>query len=309
MPARLLTGWLPRAGIAKNSVVTIGVFDGVHVAHQQLIRAAIKLAREKQSTAGVITFDPDPQHVLDPRHAQPALMPVQERLRFLASLGVDWIWVIPFSSRVAAITAEQFVRRILVGKLNISAVVVGDGFLFGKDRAGTLAVLRKFVPVLAVASIRRQAQPVSSSRIRQMIQQGMLADARRLLGRAPSVYGFVETGAGRARRLGFPTANIRLMSEALPPQGVYAVRMRFSAQDRFWPGVMNFGIRPTFGGGRAVCEVHLLGFRGRLLGKGVEVQLMRRLRNERCFASPAALQKQVQDDIRRTRHLAFFPLK
>ncbi len=303
MPARLLTGWLPRAGVPKKSVVTIGVFDGVHVAHQQLIRAAIKLAKKKKTTAGIITFDPDPQHVLDPRHAQPVLMPIQERLHFLASLDVNWIWVIPFSPRIASITAEQFVRQILVERLKVSAVVVGDGFLFGKDRVGTLAVLRKFVSVAAVASIRRQGQPVSSSRIRHSIQQGMLAGACRLLGRLPSIYGSVVNGAGRGRRLGFPTANIRLMSQALPPQGVYAVRMRFSGQKRFWPGVMNFGIRPTFGGGPAVCEVHLFGFHGQLVGKDVEVKLMRHLRNERCFASPAELQKQVQNDIRRTRRL------
>lgn len=303
MPARVITGWPPLGGVSKKSVITIGVFDGVHIAHQQLIRAAVKLAKEKQTTSGIITFDPDPQHVLDPVHAQPLLMPIEERLRYLARLGVDWIWVIPFSPRVAGIAAGQFVRRVLVGKFKVSAVVVGDGFLFGKDRAGDLSVLRKHVSVSIMRSIRRQGLPVSSSRIRNFIQQGQLSSARRLLGRAPSIYGSVVTGAGRGKQLGFPTANIRLSSQALPPQGVYAVKARFSSAARFWPGVMNFGIRPTFGGGSVVCEVHLLEFSGKLLGQSVEIQLMRHLRHERCFASPSALQKQIQRDIRRARQL------
>lgn len=300
---RLITGWPAGAFIPRRSVVTIGVFDGVHFGHQQLIRATRLLAKKRRVAAGVITFDPDPQHVIDPNHEQPSLMPGEERLRVLSRQGVDWIWVIPFSRRVAQTTAEAFSREILVKQLHVSAVVVGGGFLFGKDREGTLKLLKKKVSVVAIGPIRRLGLPISSSRIRRLIQEGRLAEARVLLGRAPSLFGKVVTGAGRGRLLGFPTANIQVTSQALPPQGVYAVSMRCRNQNRFWPGVMNFGHRPTFGGGPAICEVHLLKFSGRLVGRPVEVRLIRRLRGERCFSGPAALQAQVRQDIIRARKL------
>ncbi len=300
---RIVTGWPANRSIPRHAVVTIGVFDGVHVGHQQLILAARRLAKQKQVSAGVITFNPDPQHVIKPNHEQPSLMPSEERLRVLAGQGMDWIWVIPFSLRVARTTAELFAQRILVKQLQVSAVVVGGGFLFGKDHAGTLETLKKRVSVVAIGPIRRSGSPISSSRIRRLIQEGLFSEARRLLGRPPSLFGKVATGAGRGRGLGFPTANIQLADQALPPQGVYAVKMRRQDQKRFWPGVMNFGHRPTFGGGRATCEVHLFGFHGQLVGRSVEVQCIRRLRNERCFPSPVALQAQVQQDIVRARRL------
>jgi riboflavin kinase/FMN adenylyltransferase len=144
---------------------------------------------------------------------------------------------------------------------------------------------------------------VSSSRIRRLIASGQLSRARALLGYAPTLYGIVERGTGRGRRLGMPTANLRLDSRVLPPQGVYAVILRDVAAHRSWRGVMNLGVRPTFGPGPLVCEVHLLGFPGRLLGRSVAVSLLARLRGERCFPSPAALTRQVERDVRRARRL------
>jgi riboflavin kinase/FMN adenylyltransferase len=290
-------------------VVAIGVFDGVHRAHQQLIRTAVRLARRLRGESLVITFHPDPEAVLAPSRAQPSLMPIAARIAHLRSLGVDRVWVIPFTKRFARTSPQRFIRSVLIGRLRASAVVVGTAFAFGKDRRGDMALLRRAGPadglrVVPVRQVTAGGQPISSSRIRRLIASGRLASAKRLLGRFPSLYGRVVRGAGRGRRLGFATANIALTSQVLPPQGVYVVLVRsFDARQR-WRGVMNFGVRPTFGPGPLVCEVHLLGVTSaRLLGRSVEVSLVARLRSERCFPSPQALSRQVRRDIARARRI------
>jgi len=290
-----------------HAVVTVGVFDGVHMAHQRLVRTAVRWAQRRQGTSVVLTFDPDPHHVLDPRHAPPALMSLEERLRALATLGVDWIVVVPFTRRFARMSAEPFVRRVLRRRLGAEVVVLGEAFLFGRNREGDMETLRMLgaacgMRVLSVPNVRRGGAVVSSSRIRALIASGQLRQAGALLGRRPSLHGVVVRGAGRGRRLGFPTANIRLAPQALPPQGVYAVRLHLDGR-RGLPAVMNLGRRPTFGPGPVVCEVHALHFSGRLLGRRVVVSLVARLRGERCFASIPELTRQVRKDARRARRL------
>jgi len=296
-------------------VVTVGVFDGVHVAHQQLIRSTVRLARRLGGTSVVITFNPDPQAVLHPASSAPALMPLDERLRDLRALQVDWVWVIRFSRRFARMSAEQFISRILVRRLRARALLVGDAFAFGQGRRGDMTVLRTLGPphgmrIISVKAVTHAGLPVSSSRIRRLIHDGRLVQARRLLNRDVMLYGTVVRGAGRGRGLGFPTANLRLIPQVTPPRGVYAVLVETAGRPRHcatgcacgaprWRGVMNLGTRPTFGRGPVVCEVHLLGFSGMLLGRAVRVALLARLRGERRFASPQALSRQVRRDILR----------
>ncbi len=285
----------------RRAVVTIGVFDGVHVAHQQLIRRTVAAARRVHGTSVVITFNPDPQHVLHPAGAFRALMPLAERLRHLEALGVAWIWVIPFTRRFARLSAATFVTRFLLRRLRPLLIIAGSDFAFGQSRRGSMAVLRALgasqgVRVDAVPPIRRLGRPVSSSRIRRLIEAGRLEDARALLGRPPALYGRVVRGAGRGRRLGMPTANLRLIPQVTPPRGVYAVWVEDG--HRRWRGVMNLGVRPTFGPGPLVCEVHLIGFSGSLSQRSLIVRLVRRLRSERRFASATALQRQVRRDRR-----------
>ena len=297
----------------RRAVVTVGVFDGVHRAHQQLIRAAVAQARALRGDSVAITFDPDPQHVLAPSSAEPALMPLEERLEQLKALSLDLIWVIPFTKRFASTTAEDFVHRVLIGRLQAAALVVGEAFLFGRDREGDMAMLRALGPahgmrIVPVQQVMWRGQPISSSRIRRLIREGRLAQAKQLLGRPPALYGVVVRGVGRGRRLGFPTANIRLIPQALPPQGVYAVTVRARGSHREWPGVMNLGVRPTFGPGPLVCEAHMLGFAGTLIGRAMTVSLLARLRNERRFPSPQALARQIRRDrSRATRLLRSIP--
>ncbi len=307
---RVFTGLHAVNTAPVRAVVTVGVFDGVHVAHQHLVRTAVRRARDIDGTSVVVTFDPDPQIVLEPDIATPALMPLSERLACLGALGVDRIWVIRFTPGFASMSAEQFIRRILIKRLHACALVVGERFMFGKDRRGGIDVLKTLGPpngmrIVAVNEVRRGGASVSSSRIRRLIREGKPVQAARLLTRPPALYGVVVRGAGRGRQLGFPTANIRLMPQVLPPGGVYAVLVR--RLDRpirsQWCGVMNFGVRPTFGPGPLVCEVHLLNFSGTLRRQSVAVALLARLRAERCFPSPTALRRQIQHDVVRARRL------
>jgi riboflavin kinase/FMN adenylyltransferase len=299
---RVVTGLtVPRP--PRPAVVTVGVFDGVHRAHRSLVASTVRLAKRLKGTSVVVTFYPDPHAVLDPHRAPPALMSLDARLESLRRLGVDRVWVIRFTRAFARLSADTFVRRHL-RRLAPAALLVGETFVFGRNRRGNMATLRSLaratgMRVIAVREIRRGGAPISSSRIRRLIAAGRLSDARALLGRRPALYGTVVRGAGRGRRLGFPTANVRIAAGALPPRGVYAVRLE--AGERVNHGVMNLGVRPTFGPGPLVCEVHLLRARRSLRGRKVTVTLVSRLRGERCFSSPEALVRQVRQDVRRAR--------
>src|SRR3989338_259172 len=208
------------------------------------------------------------------------------------------------SSRFASASRPPAINRRI--RELAAALIVGESFTFGRDRHGNMATLRSLAPelgmrVMAVRDVRSGGAPISSSRIRRVIAGGRLADAKRLLGRPPALYGTVVPGAGRGRRLGFPTANVRLTASTLPPRGGYAVSLVTGA--RGYRGVMNLGVRPTFGAGPLVCEVHLLDVTASLLARRVVVFLHRRLRNERCFPSPQALIRQVRRDVRRARRV------
>lgn len=299
----------------KRSVVTVGVFDGVHRAHQRLILATVRMARRLRGKSIVVTFDPDPQTVLDPRHVQPTLMPLEMRLMHLRALGVDLIWVIPFTKRFARTSAEEFVRKFLIGSLRASVLLVGETFAFGCNRQGNMQMLRAIgsahgMRIMPLREVLSEGSPISSSRIRRLIGEGRLSAAKKLLGHFPALYGDVVQGSGRGRLLGFPTANVLLRSYVLPPQGVYAVRVhafdrahvRLGKPAHFvGNGVMNLGVRPTFGPGPAVCEVHIMGFSGKLLGRSLILSLLKRLRDERRFPDAQALAAQIRRDILQAR--------
>lgn len=286
----------------RRTVVTIGVFDGVHRAHRALLRRTRDLAHALKARSLAVTFDPDPQHVLDLHHAHPALMPLDVRVAALRACGLDSVQVIPFTRAFARLTARAFIERYLVRRWHAVGVVLGAGFMFGKNRQGDMELLRRAgevrgVRVIAVEHLLAQGRPISSSRIRCAIEAGRLAQARALLGYAPTLYGRVVRGSGRGTRLGFPTANVALVSQVLPPQGVYAVWVQRRRDARIWPGVMNLGVRPTFGQGPVVCEVHLPDFTGSLRSERVGLSLVRRLRSERCFPSVPALVSQIRSDV------------
>ena len=176
---RVLRGRHALARPLRRAVVTIGMFDGVHLGHQRLIRTTVRFAKRLQGTSVVLTFDPDPQHILQPRHAQLCVMPLEARVRLIKKLGVDVVWVIPFTRQFSRISAEQFVRTILSARLGASCAVVGENFAFGNSRRGNLELLRRLgrrhgMRVVVVPPVLRGGESVSSSRIRRLIQQGEL---------------------------------------------------------------------------------------------------------------------------------------
>ncbi len=301
---RVLTGLRPLATPPARTVVALGMFDGVHLGHQRLIRLAVRLAKQQRATSVAITFDPDPQQVLDPAAGASMLMSLDERIRHIRALGAGAVWVIPFSRAFSRTPPEAFVERMLVERMRAGAIVVGQSFRFGKDRRGDFRLLQSLarrygMRVIALPAVRRAGAVVSSSRIREALRRGELAAARRLLGHPPTLTGTVVRGEGRATALGFPTANLRLARQLTPPPGVYSVRARLGA--RTCKGVMNLGRRPTFGRGPLTCEVHLLGFHGQLYGRALTVELIRLLRDEQRFSDPAALARQIARDVARVR--------
>jgi riboflavin kinase / FMN adenylyltransferase len=291
-------------------VATVGVFDGVHRGHCRLLRAATSAARRLDAKTVVITFDPHPDTVL--RGRPPALLcDLDERLARLDRAGVDLIVVQPFDRAFSELSAEEFVDRLAQGR-ELAALAMTSESGFGHGRAGTVATLeeagrRRGFELVRVDPVSLGGARVSSSRIRQLVGQGRLAEARRHLGRAHAVRGEVVHGDGRGRALGFPTANLSFEHPvALPPNGIYAVLASWGGPNPLDParrelGVASLGVRPTFGPGDRVLEVYLLDFDELIYGERLRVTFVRRQRGERRFSGPPALVRQMGLDASRAR--------
>lgn len=281
--------------------VAIGNFDGVHLGHQALVRATVAEAQAAASAAMVLTFDPHPARVIAPERAPRTLLTLEQRAEILGELGVDVVAVLPFDLVMAALTPEQFARQILVGCLATRVVVVGERFRFGRERAGDAALLAELgaqmgFRVRAVSVVPKDGLPVSSSRIREALARGDVDAAAGLLGRAVLVDGLVVHGDGRGRELGVPTANLDVLNESLPANGVYAGWALGRERSR-WACVVNVGTRPTFDGQATSVEAHLLGFDGDLYGSRLRLSFVRRLRDERRFENARELLEQIGRDI------------
>jgi riboflavin kinase/FMN adenylyltransferase len=293
---------------SPGPVLTIGNFDGVHLGHRALVSAAVARARALGVEAVAYTFDPAPRDVLRPDSAIPRIQSLDARVSHLLAAGADRVVVEPFDRMMASMTPDAFARDLLGSRLRPSALVIGFDFRFGRGRAGGAADLADAlgVPVETVPAVHHDGAPVSSSRVREAVRSGALAGAADLLGRPFSFVGTVIPGDARGRTLGFPTANVwpepggkAGATALLPPDGVYAVRVRVDGADL--PGVMNLGTRPTFDGEARRAEVHLLDFAGDLYGQRVEVTPVAFLRPEQRFASVDALVAQVRADVAEAR--------
>jgi len=284
-----------------GSVVTVGVFDGLHLGHAAILQRLRDAAREHRLPAACVTFWPHPRAVLRdeaPRH----ILSLEHRLELLGQQGVDDTVVIDFSPEFAAVEPEAFVEELLVRRLGCRELVIGHDTAIGRARRGDAAFLaqagvRYGFRVVAVGGVLVNGEVVSSTAVRQAIAAGDLPHARRLLGRPVSLLGTVVKGDGRGATLGFPTANLEVTSEAFPPLGVYAVRALCSAGDL--PAVMNYGLRPTChqDATHAVFEVHVLDRRDlKLNGERMEVRLIEQLRREQRFANAQELQAQIARD-------------
>ena len=301
---------LSELDLARPRVATLGVFDGLHRGHRVVLTRLIAEARRRGAISTAVTFDPHPDAVL--RGSPPPRLGDPEQLvEGMTALGVDELVVQPFDLAFARLEPEAFLRMVGAGP-GLRAFLMSSETAFGRDRSGTVEATRAIgarlrFEVIVVAAVLVGRRPISSSRIREALAGGHIAEARRLLGRPPTVTGRVVEGAGRGRDLGFPTANLAFDAPvALPADGVYAVRAswRRPGGHRAWhtaPGVASLGVRPTFGGGERLLEVHLLGADEPLYGATMRVAFERRQRGERAFSTPAALVRQMHRDAERAR--------
>jgi riboflavin kinase/FMN adenylyltransferase len=305
----VIQGWTKLA--IPGAVATIGVFDGVHLGHQVLIRGVAERARALDLRSVAITFHPHPRSVVAPELPWEYICSLEERIARISELGVDLLIVLRFSPELAATPAEEFVAR-LVDHVPLRELHVGSGFVLGRGREGNVARLaalghRWGFTVHTVPPVCLDGRPVSSTQIRQLVQAGRVDEAQRWLGRPFSLRGEVVAGDGRGRLLGFPTANLHLHPrQLLPADGVYAVRVRLPAVAsclELQPALAYVGRRPTFGPGERVVELHLLDFQGDLLGYELRADFVRRLRPDRTFPNAEALARQMAQDAAAARAL------
>jgi len=288
----------------RRPVVTIGIFDGVHLGHRKILRKTVEKAMHLKGTSIVVTFDPHPRRVLDIIGAPPLLVSLKHRLNLIRKEGIDAACVLNFNEMLAGHTAAEFVKKVLVKKLGAHTVIIGSDFRFGRSKKGDIGLLRRLgrefnFTVIGVPLLNIGRSPVSSTRIRALIMAGKLKEASRLLGRPVSVLGTVVKGNRRGRLLGYPTANINPHHEAIPPSGVYAVYAEFAGKR--YKGILNIGRRPTFSGNGAepTIEAHIFGFNKNIYGKDIEVIFIKRLREEKRFRGKEELVKQIRIDEQR----------
>ncbi len=298
---------LSRAQPERDTALTIGVFDGVHLGHEFLI----KKLKERASAGGllsvVVTFHRHPRLVLSPRSNLTYLTSLRERIRLLENLGVGRVVTLSFTHELAELSAQKFIE-LLQKYLRMRGLVVGPDFALGKRRKGDSTKLKSLgkelrFSVEVVEPMLREGEVVSSTAIRSALSQGDMIKVSRLLGRRFTLSGEVAKGDQRGRTLGFPTANlVPDLEQALPPDGVYTTRAFVG--ETAYPAVTNIGIRPTFGDGKRIVEVHILDFEDReLYGHEIMIELVQRLRGEVRFSGADELKAQMKRDVEQTRAL------
>ncbi|HUX67066.1 MAG TPA: riboflavin biosynthesis protein RibF [Terriglobales bacterium] len=301
---RSLEAW-PAWAAGRATVATVGNFDGVHRAHRQLLAAVRREAEQEGALAAAVSFEPHPSRILQPAAAPPLITPGAERIRQLATTGIEALLLLPFSRELSLWSAREFAERVLVRGLRARAVHEGENFRFGHRHLGTVATLaelgREFgFAVRVQARVEARGEVVSSSRIRELVAAGAVERARALLGRAFAVRGPVAAGRGVGRQLTVPTLNLSPYQELLPAAGVYCTCLRLGGEWR--AALTNVGMRPTFGpGGPLTVETHVLhpppaGLEAQP-GDEMEIAFLRRWRAERRFEAPAALRAQIERDL------------
>ena len=291
-------------GPLHKSAVAIGNFDGIHMAHRELLRRVVHSARELGGTSVVITFDPHPALVLAPERAPKILTPLDLKTRLIEKEGIELLAILPFNQELFRLSPKEFVRSILVEKLRTAAVHVGSNFRFGYQRAGDTTLLAKLgqkegFHVETLPMLRIRGHRVSSSQVRHFLSEGKVEIAGRLLGRPYSVRGDIATGEGIGHKQTVPTLNLGPVEQQLPNRGVYITRTGLGG--RLHESVTNVGHKPTFGHYSLTIESFLLNIRNEIKAKEMEIQFLHRLRDEIKFPSVEALRQQIQQDVQRSR--------
>jgi riboflavin kinase / FMN adenylyltransferase len=293
----------------RETIVTVGTFDGVHLGHQDVLTRLSACARESGRASVLVTFEPHPLDVVNPSAAPPLLTAGREKLDVLAQSGVDYVAVLPFTRRVAALDAAQFVDQVLRARFNMVELLMGYDHGFGRGRSGDVATLQALGAARGIAVdvvpavLMADGHAISSTFIRRAVAGGDLARAAAALGRRYSIGGTVQSGAGRGRDLGFRTLNLALEAprKLLPPEGVYAVQVH--TPHGAYGGMMNLGGRPTFGESATVLEAHCFDMTADLYGAWVRVDVVGWLRGVQRFDGPEALVAQLQADEAAARRL------
>ena len=285
-----------------GSVIAIGNFDGIHLGHQRVLEFTIARAKEYGAVATALTFEPPPLKILRPDTAPLRISTNQQRMEWFGALGMDAAVVLPFTKELAQLSAEEFVEQILVGELQVKAVVVGDNFRFGHRQAGDVKFLRELgmrigFEVVVHTPVMLDGQIVSSTLIRKQIQEGDVTHAARLLGRPFVLTGEVMPGTGMGRKFTFPTMNLKAEQELLPAKGVYITRTVLEGEPSSHRSVTNVGMRPTFNGAGLTVETHLLDYSGNFAPKRIEIRFWKRLREEKKFGGAEELKAQIAKDI------------
>jgi len=295
---------LVKLSAEKDMLLTIGVFDGVHLGHRYLISQLKELARQQNLVSGVVTFRQHPQEVLSPQTKLPFLTDFAQRTNLLKNEGVEAIITLSFTPELAQLSARQFIA-LLKKYLGMRGVVIGPDFALGRNREGNTNTLRRLgremgFSVTAVPPIVIDGEVVSSTAIRNALAEGDMKRVQKLVGRPFSLHGHVIPGAGRGVELGFPTANLDTDPEqALPAEGVYVGWVHID--DQAYPSMTNIGKRPTFGGNERVVEVYLLDYHSDLYGQELTIDIIERLRGEKKFDAPEELKKRITKDIKQGR--------
>ena len=285
----------------KKYFITVGTFDGVHLGHQKIINQLVKKAKQKNCGTLLLTFDPHPRKVVQPSNAPLLLQTIEERSEILSKLGLEIIFVQPFTKAFSKLNSEEYVKDILVNQLNVEHLLVGYNHRFGKNRTANIFDLKKLGKKYKFSVSEIQAHivnkiTVSSTKIRHAINNGNIKYANSLLGHTYKLKGIVMKGRQNGKKIGFPTANVKIKEreKILPKNGVYAVKVNYNEMTHL--AMMNIGTNPTFNGNYISNEVHLINWDGDLYKKEIEIFFIERIRDEKKFNSIQDLSIQLQND-------------
>ncbi|MBI5286344.1 MAG: bifunctional riboflavin kinase/FAD synthetase [Deltaproteobacteria bacterium] len=293
-------------GKMKSPILTLGNFDGVHLGHQRILKGVKKRAIELGCPSVVYTFEPHPLKVVAPHRSPPLITAFEEKVKLVGAFGIDFLVCARFTKRFADQHPRRFVKEVLADELEVREVWVGHDYAFGRGKRGTVGYLKELgrefgFRVRVIPAYERGGEVVSSSRVRRLIQKGVIKEVIPLLGRPYALEGVVEKGRNRGKALGFPTANMRADRELLPRNGVYAVFVTLGG--KVYQGVCNIGVSPTFGRGGFTIEVYIIDFKGSIYGRRMKVAFVDRIRDEIHFKTPELLAEEIKKDVERAKRI------